>query len=129
MEAIIGLQIFTQADDLRFMISESGGKHAILVSRGPKHHFKPLLSTEPDYETRDAAVDDVMKTLNFICRKATEVLGDPHNILTSIENPNNLPVEQMKNVLRADHLRQIEEALRASGVANTYEMTFAEGEV
>lgn len=125
MTAQTGLEIFTQANDLQIIIGESEGKHAVVLSRGPGHRFKLLLSSEPVFDTRDDAVESIIEVLKFTCEKAKETLTDPTNILASIVNPANLSVEQMQNVLTDEHLRRIEEELRANGVANTYEMVFA----
>ena len=119
---ITGLEIYTQPDDLQFVVGESErekGKYGILISRGPGHRFKILISTPCAFDSREAAVGAVLDLLAAVCEAAKKELGNPSSFIAAIVNPNGRPVEDA-NVLTQERIEKIVEDLRAGRVANTY---------
>ncbi len=121
MTILTALEIFTNPDDLEFSIGLEGNKWAVIISRGPGHYFKLLLSSEHVFGSREAAIDKIKGELVFICEKGKEILGDSSNPAANVINPDNLPVGNME-VLTQERLEQIINELRANGMASTYKM-------
>lgn len=72
------LEIYSNPKDLLFQIFEKDNAFAVLVSRGPGHNFKVMLSSEYVYKTAMEAalvINEVLETVlkecsgNFICTK------------------------------------------------------------
>lgn len=66
------LEIYTNPADLEFKIAESEGKYGVMVTRGPGHKFKLLLTTEAVFEKHAVAVDSIRAVLDAALREGKE---------------------------------------------------------
>lgn len=75
------LEIYTNPTDLEFTIAESGGKHGVMVTRGPGHKFKLLLTTEAVFDKHEVAVDSIRAVLDAALREGKENFGEEPGVL------------------------------------------------
>jgi len=126
---LTALEIFTNPNDLRLsVVREEGkgesGKYAILITRGPGHSFKLLLSSQPFAATVDEAARDIGEILEFIRQNATKDLERPDDGLAQFLNPGGQPVDQSR-VLNEELIDRILIELRAHRFADTCQMAAA----
>ncbi len=128
ISALTGLEIFTQPDDLEFSVPKAkvGGKFGILITRGPGHNFKLLVSGDPILDTREAAIEIIKGGLQDILIKSEQTLTNPSDFLRGLINPENLPLAQM-NVLTQERIDWIIKELAAHGIASTYKLVATPG--
>jgi hypothetical protein len=113
------LEIFTQPNDLEFSIGQKGGRWGIIITRGPGHRFKWLLSTKPVFESPKAATNVVHDVLESICQWATKELCDPATLAAQIINPEDQSLETA-GVLTLEDREWIIRELEQHRVASTY---------
>ena len=118
------LEIFTQPDDLEFSIGCKDDKWAIMVTRGPGHNFKLLITTEPVFESKDAAIKVVEELLDGICQGYESELTDPSSLAAQFVNPEDRSLENA-NVLTAERREWIIQELKANDTAGTYKQAQA----
>lgn len=70
------LEIYTNPANLEFQIAESEGKYAVMVTRGPGHKFKLLLTTEAVFEKREVAIDSIRAVLDAALREGTQAFSE-----------------------------------------------------
>jgi hypothetical protein len=119
------LELFTNADDLELQVVNAKGKYAIVFSRGPRHRFKLLFTTEPIFNNKDEAVGRAMEALRIICVRAAAELVNSTSVIAAYANPHLRPVSEMSNVVTDELLQRIEQELKEKGVASTYKMLAA----
>lgn len=118
---ITALEIFTNPKDLQISIGKKGNsKYMFVVSRGPDHNFKPLISTTPFAETVDIAVEEIKKLLEMIQLASLKQMKDRDSFLTQVLNPNGTDLD-MSKLLNTDLINYIINELKQRQVANTYE--------
>lgn len=124
MTLMTALEIFTQTNDLQIIVAEDEKteKFMFLISRGPKHRFKPLISTKFAMVSREAAVSTVMMVLRAVCEVAEKEMQNTSSFPAAIINPEGLTKDEMQNVLTDKHLTQIEEKLQTEDTVNTFEL-------
>ena len=67
------MEIYGNPDDLCFFIPKlEDGKFGFSLSRGPGHHFKPMLSSDKPIESRKKALGVVKVVLDFTMGKMFE---------------------------------------------------------
>lgn len=125
LNLLTAMEVANQYHDLYISVgkSDSTGKFAFLISRGPGHNFKPLLSTNAAFENAGEAIVAVGNILNFVCQiiKKEIVEKTDGGWTADITNPGNRPIEEL-DILNDQKVEQILVALRAKGVANTWEL-------
>jgi hypothetical protein len=75
------LEIYSNPADLEFQIAETEGKHAIMVTRGPGHRFKLLLTTEAVFESRTVAVSAIRSVLDVALKEGKSAFGETLGML------------------------------------------------
>jgi hypothetical protein len=85
------LEIYTNPADLEFQIAESDGKYAVMVTRGPGHKFKLLLTTEAVFEKCEVAIDSIRAVLDATLREGRQAFS---------EHPGALNQENVDRILR-----------------------------
>jgi len=83
------LEIYTNPADLEFQIAESGGKYAVMVTRGPGHRFKLLLTTEAVFEKREIAIDSIRAVLDAALSEGKQAFSEQTGALNQ-ENVNRI---------------------------------------
>ncbi len=117
---LTALEIFSQPRDLHFVVSEQNGKWAFVISRGPRHNFKPLLSTTPFADSKAIAVQEIANILQGICQAMTQEIANPDSLIAAVTNSNNRPADDATSLSGSDRERIIED-LTVASVAKTYE--------
>lgn len=92
------LEIYTNPADLEFTIGSSEGKWGVLISRGPGHKFKPLLSTEAVFTERDTAVQAIRSVLNSALEEGMRNFPGEQGMLTK-----ELTEKILEEVARSSH--------------------------
>lgn len=125
MYILTALEIFTQADDLQILVGSYGNnnKYVYLVFGATRNNLELIFNSEPVFDTRDAAVDDFMKTLGSVREEIIRALTGAPNILTELMDPQNLSIEEVRNVLMSqEYFDYIEQDLRTDSMAKTHEI-------
>jgi hypothetical protein len=81
LSRMTALEIYSNPADIEFLIAQSEGKHAIMVTRGPGHRFKPLLSTEAVFESRATAVTIIRSVLDVALKEGKSAFDDALEML------------------------------------------------
>lgn len=89
ISASTALEINNHPDDLQVSIfnEKESDKYGIIVSRGPGHNYKLLISTSPFAGTIEQAIVEVKNLLTGIHSWATKELSDKDSVITQIINP------------------------------------------
>ena len=122
ISASTALEINNHPDDLQVSIfnEKESDKYGIIVSRGPGHDYKLLISTSPFADTIDQAVEEVKNLLNGIHLWATKELRNTESLITQMINPDGqVDVSQALNL---DLINRILDELRQHQVASTCQM-------
>lgn len=123
---VTALEIYSQPRDLSFSIGECKnpgewyGKYAIVISRGPGHNFKLLLSCEPVFGSRETAIMAVEEALAAVCAAAKKEFESGESLVGQIFNPSSEPVPEDK-VLNDERIARIIRELREKGTSETYD--------
>jgi hypothetical protein len=112
------LEIFNHPRDLYFSVSEHEGKYAFVISRGPGHNFKLLISADPVFEGREAVILCVQEILTGIRTHLEKELLDPSTIAAQFCNPSRLP-RHMFQGLTAEYIDRIISDLQTQGSVST----------
>ena len=117
------LEINGNPEDLYIEIGKTtiNGTYAFTISRGPGHSFKPLISTTPVFKTSDDAVKEISDLLHMVHTKAITQLAKKNDLLTSIVNPNDAPVDISKT-LNSERIKKILDDLRLHHFSATYKV-------
>lgn len=120
------VEIFTQADDLQIAVispkDDEDDKFGILISRGPDHRHKPLVSIKPTFGNRQRAYRATVDLLEQLCKKSRKILKDESSLLAQIINPERIPIDEMQNILTSRRLADIKRQLKHHNTVNTYEL-------
>jgi hypothetical protein len=81
LSRLTALEICTNPTDLEFQVAESKGKHAIMITRGPGHRFKLLLTTEAVFESRTVAVSTIRSVLDVALKEGKSAFGEALGML------------------------------------------------
>lgn len=114
------LEIFANPGDLEITIGQETeeAKFAIGIFRGPGHHFRPLVTSQPFAETKEEAIKAVEGILRTVQEAITKELDSRDNLTSQYLNPDGWEMDQSK-VLNLDLISRILDALRQHGVAST----------
>lgn len=124
LNLLIALEVANQYRDLCISVfkDDSSDKHGFLISRGPGHNFKPLLSTNACFENKQSVIEATGNLLEAIVRITKNEIGEnSQDIPAAIINPGNQPLEKL-DILNQERIEQIIKALKVENVANTWEM-------
>lgn len=116
---VTAFEIFTNPHDLEFRIPEVDGKWAIIITRGPGHRFRMMLSSEPVFPNKKEAVDGVRNTLDLVRQACTQELSDPSSFAAQRMNPDNKSLEEAI-VLTAAMQEHIIQDLQEKNASSTY---------
>lgn len=114
------IEIFSQPDDLTFLLVQKDDKWGLAITRGPGHDFKPLLDGAPVFDDKEAVLEAMGELLEAICSTSDIELNDPSSPVALVLNPEGQPVDDAK-VLTAERREWIIRELEANRVAKTYE--------
>lgn len=117
---ITALEIYTNPFDLDIVIMEN----VMVISRGPGHNFKILLSAEWKFNDKIEVVEDIKSILKTIIDKNKAELSIPNSFVASICNPKNEPLDEA-TVLTESMLDEIISSLNGTGTAQTYKPPFS----
>jgi hypothetical protein len=122
------LEIFTHPDDLEFTIEKEkdGSKYCVLITRGPGHNFKLLISSTFYFEAPEKAVESIKGILESIQQFAIEEFADESSLTSMICNPEKIKVDE-NSMLSSGLITRIIDELRQHQVASTYKMLAAAG--
>ena len=116
------LEIFTNPCDLVFGVIEDKAKYGVIITRGPGHRFKPLVTLHPTYGDKFGAIEEIVGMLTAIRDSMNKVLSNPKDskelLIQRIVNPNNSPLSDLCG-LNQEHINLIAKALQDTGVAET----------
>lgn len=120
LRIITTLEIFTNPGDLEITIGQEKEeeKFAIGIFRGPDHNFKPMLTSQPFFETREDAIKVVEGILQTVHEAATKEFKDSRSLASQYLNPNGQEIDQSR-VLNQGLIGRIIEELRAHGKVST----------
>ncbi|HLC49701.1 MAG TPA: hypothetical protein VJI96_04945 [Candidatus Andersenbacteria bacterium] len=113
------LEIFTNPNDLEFTVGERTGKWAILITRGPGHNFKMLLSSEPVLPSKAEAITGISNLLKTILHICGNEMTNPATLAAQMLNPDNKSLEEAAVLTPAMQTRIIEE-LQQKNTSSTY---------
>lgn len=121
LSAITALEIYTNPEDLEFAIGEDeeSGKWSLVITRGPSHHFKLLLSADGTLGSKAEAIKQIGLLLKTAREEGRRTLTDPESFIGKIVNPKGLAPEDME-ILTDEQSERILEELRSSNVSSTY---------
>jgi hypothetical protein len=122
MTLITVLEIFTNPKDLEISIlqEKKGGKYGlVIITRGPGHDFKPLLTVGPFAEKFRDILKAVEKTLKQIQTAARSELGKMNSSIARFVNPDGKKIDESR-VLNDRLVKRIMALLRKHKVASTY---------
>lgn len=117
---ITALEIYTNPFDLDIIITED----ALMMSRGPGHNFKILLSGEWKFSDKIIIAEDIKNILKTIIDKNNTEISKPGSFVASICNPNNEPLNKAI-VLTDNMLSEIILSLSKRGMVQTYQPPFS----
>lgn len=66
------LEIYSNPNDLQFQIPRKDDKSAIMISRGPGHNFKLLLSSEYVFNSLNDAVNTIKTILDTVIKECSD---------------------------------------------------------
>ena len=92
----IATEIFSNAEDLQFVINEANYKFAVVIQRGINHKFKIIVATDFIFVTMDKAVEYTKTLLDAILKTAREETAGS-NTLTNL-TPNILSEELIERI-------------------------------
>lgn len=95
ISALTALEIFSNPRDLHVAVGETDGKFAFMISRGPGHDFKPILSSRPFAENVPAVIGSIKEILESVCNYCRGALSDPGNTITRMLNPGGRPIDEV----------------------------------
>ena len=115
------LEIFTNPNDLEISIGQEkgGGKYALVISRGPGHNFKIMLSSQPFAERIEDVVEAIKGILETIRQSIIGEFENNRSFLSQCLNPDEQTIDQSK-VLNSDLINRILDELRQHHLARTY---------
>lgn len=102
---LTAIEMVHNRTDLMFIAGEhkkEKGRFAFAITRGPGHRYKPLLSSNFDFDSRDSAVDTVEEILTAVVASVEKRLGTDRD-----------------GALTAEDCRAIIEDLRRTGSVET----------
>lgn len=122
------IEIFTNPGDLEIVIKQIDGKglFAISICRGPGHRYKLLLTSEPFWETKEAAVLFVGEILQAAATISRAELEDPDSSIFRILNPEGGKIDESL-ILNQDLIDRILNELRINSHASTCNMLAVAG--
>jgi hypothetical protein len=115
---LTALEIFAHPTDLMFVIGEKDGKFGILLTRGPGHDYKFLISSRMIIETRDKAVEALCNILDATIEEGQRTYASSDDV-GKILNPDKAPVEKFP-ALTKPFADQIKSLLKTSDKVETY---------
>lgn len=126
MTVICALNIFTNPNDLEIVIGqETGGpRFGFIISRGPGHNFRPILSGSPFAKDAEEAIEKIKELLLRAHTFCTKELSNKGSIPSQFLNPDNDELVQDK-ILNLGLIEKIISELRLNRVASTYKMDLA----
>jgi hypothetical protein len=89
------MEIFTNPSDIVVLIHQSEDRFGVIFSRGKGHKYKQLLSSQPDFNSVEAAVDSVKGVFAMILEECEREIMDPLGFYGSLLNPNVLPTADL----------------------------------
>lgn len=115
------LEIFTNPKDLEIVVSreKNGDKYAFLITRGPGHNFKMILSSNPFTENFEEVLKAIRETLEKIQQKMTEEFEDSKSLVSRYLRSSDEPLDQSK-ILSNSLINQIMDNLRENQITSTY---------
>jgi len=119
---LTAFEIYTNPDDLFISIGGPSGeknKFSVIISRGPGHNYKPLLTAPEAFKDKKEAMQSTENILRFvieICGKELQKSGSP---AAEILNPENRPIEEAY-ALNKEHIKEILKNLESSDKAETF---------
>ncbi|MBP9771890.1 MAG: hypothetical protein KBD16_03130 [Candidatus Pacebacteria bacterium] len=115
------LEIFTNPRDLEVVLEQDQKTKEFAVGffRGPGHNFKPLISTEPGFPTREAAIGTVKRILEAAIQHGGVTLHDPTILLRDEFNPDPHEPER-RHFLSSAAVEAIVEKLKLQDEVVTY---------
>lgn len=74
ISVLTALEIFTNPKDIQVAVSQIRGKNefAFEICRGPKHNYKPMLTSDPFPGDLDGAINRIKETLGLIHKYVVE---------------------------------------------------------
>jgi hypothetical protein len=123
---ITALEMFTNPGDLEIAIGRAneGEKFSLNICRGPGHHYKPMITSTPYFDTVEEAIKEVKR-----------ILGDTHKaLMKDFEERGSFPAQYLKpdgqgidpeKVLNPELIERILAELREHQVASTHKMLAA----
>ncbi len=130
MTLISALELFSNPYDLEFLVGENtekkDGTFSLMLTRGPEHNFKVMLTGE-GYKSKDDAIDTFKKILDICVEKGEEVFfgkksstDDVGSLLKAVGNPKDCKREEAKNALTKPMVEKIISSLKEAKVVSTY---------
>jgi hypothetical protein len=80
-------EIYANPYDISIFIGEGRdmpGKYGFMISRGPGHNYKPILSAAPVFRGEEEAIVYIKAILESIVKSATELLEKPGDFMSQI---------------------------------------------
>ncbi|MFH1036474.1 MAG: hypothetical protein V1756_00185 [Patescibacteria group bacterium] len=75
------------------------GKYVGWITRGPGHNYKPLISTEPIFDTPEQAKEAMQKIVDWAKNWTEEDLRDPNNPLAEFLSPRSEEGQIIKQII------------------------------
>ncbi len=124
---ITALEIYSNPHDLEFSIFLGpDGKYGLLITRGPGHNFKRMISSTPFADTPEKAIEIVENILKISRKAIISEFEDSGSFLVRTFHPDLQTVDESK-VLSEKLIEQILGDLRQHQVASTYKMNVTAG--
>lgn len=117
------LEIFTNPDDLEITVEQEkkSAKFSIGIFRGPRHNFKPMLTSRPFTESQEDAIKSIKKIFQTVYNVAIKEFEDKESFAFQYFKHDNQKIDQSK-VLNQDMITRILDELRQHRVVSTHKM-------
>lgn len=115
------LEIYSNPSDLFLSFSKPTleNKFGVVITRGPGHDFKPLISSNFYLTSDDQGILDMQRLLEACRNGSITALTTKTNPIGQILNPDNLPADKLCG-MSEEQIQRILSELREHRQASTY---------
>lgn len=119
IQRFTALEIFTNPDDLELSIFGNKSGWGLMITRGPDHRFKILITQNPVFPNSAQAIQAISNILRSICTSMTQELNNSESFIAKVFNSGGLSIDDA-NVLSGEYRERICRDLASYHVARTY---------
>ncbi len=120
LDDLTALEIFTNPSDLEIAIGRKNGdgKYFVIISRGPRHRFKPMFDSNPFASELEDAVGVIKTILESSFEVGMNEFGERDDLVAQVLNPRNEPID-LNRVMNPELISRILAELRQHQTVST----------